>query len=105
MFALANAGVTIPENLANAGFAGLAAMGIEALGKIPAHIGQPLLEELFQCVQIQPGTNPEIIRALVDDDVEEVITLFKLQKEVLALHVDFSTLAPQLTSESVGATA
>jgi hypothetical protein len=53
------------------------------------------------CVQIIPNpANPDIVRNLVDDDTEEILTIFKLQKEVLALHVDFSTTVANLTSAS-----
>jgi hypothetical protein len=38
------------------------------------------------------------VRSLIDDDIEEVATIFKLQKEVLALHVDFLKGASALTS-------
>lgn len=95
LFALMNAGVEIPENIAAAGFAGIAAVGIKALGRVPSHIAEPLLNELLTCVEIMPDpARPEVTRALIEDDTDEILTLFKLQKEVLSLHINFSSLAP-----------
>lgn len=99
VFGLLNAGATIPDNLLNAGWAAIAAMGLEALGKLPVAVAEPLLDELFSCVTIQPGTDTEITRALIESDIDEVMTLFLLQKEVLALHVNFSKAASLSTSE------
>jgi hypothetical protein len=44
-----------------------------------------------------PG-RPEVTRGLIDDDMEEVKTIFMLQKEVLGLHVEFFIPAAQSTS-------
>lgn len=94
LFAVMNAGVDIPENIASAGFAGIAAIGIKALGKVHPDVGVPLLDELLSCVEIMPDPNkPDVVRSLIDDDTEEVKTLWKLKYEVLSLHVDFSTPA------------
>lgn len=99
LFAVMNAGFEIPDDLASAGMAGIAAVGLQALGRIPSAVAEPLLNELLSCVAYMPSpNNPAITRALIDDDAEEVATLFRLQKEVLALHVDFFTTAPRPTS-------
>jgi hypothetical protein len=99
IFGIMNAGITIPDNIATAGFAGIAAIGVKALGNVPAHVAEPLLDELLTCVEFMPDSaRPEVVRSLIDDDIEEVATIFKLQKEVLALHVDFLKGASALTS-------
>ena len=99
LFAMMNGGVEIPDNLMTSGFAGIAAIGIKALGRVPSAIAEPLLDELLGCVEIMPdASHPEVVRSLVDSDIDEVMTFFKLQKEVLALHVDFFTSAAPLTS-------
>jgi hypothetical protein len=96
LFALMKGGLEIPENIAEAGFAGLASMGIEAIGKIPFETAEPLLAELLQCVQIAyDPSNPSLVRNCIDDDFEEFATLFRLQKETIALHMDFFTRAAQ----------
>lgn len=92
IFALMNAGVEIPEDIADAGFATLATLGIKALGKVNIEVAEPLLQELMSCVEIIPDpAKPEIVRRCIDEDFEEISTLFILQKEVLALHLDFFT--------------
>jgi len=50
-------------------------------------------------VQYQPSpVKPEIVRGLIEDDIEEVATRIQLRKAVFELHVDFSQAAGQLTS-------
>lgn len=94
LFGVMNAGVEIPDNIMSAGFAGVAAIGIKALGQLSVDVAEPLLNELLECVVIMPDpSKPEVTRELIDDDLEEIVTIFKLQKEALALHINFSTTA------------
>ncbi|SEF31348.1 hypothetical protein ABL840_09190 [Variovorax sp. NFACC27] len=104
LFAMLNAGVEIPDNLAEAGLAGIAALGIGALTKVHFDAVKPLLDEMFDCVRIQP--NPKdatIVRELVEDDIEEVATRLTLRKAVWGLHVDFSSAASSSTSGQASA--
>ena len=87
IFAMMNAGVDIPDNIAEAGLAGVAALGVKSLTKVSFEAAKPLLDEMLDCVTIQPS--PNVTRALVESDIEEVATLLRLRKEVLALHLDF----------------
>lgn len=96
LFAMLNAGVEIPDNIAGAGLAGIASLGISALTRLSFDAAKPLLDEMFTCVQIQPS--PSVTRALIEDDIEEVATRLTLRKEVFSLHMSFFTSAEQLTS-------
>lgn len=98
LFALMNAGVEIPDNLAEAGLAGVAAMGIKAIAKLPFDAAKPLLDKMMDCVQVQPS--PDVTRQLVATDIEEVATLLTLRKKILGLHLDFFTAATPSTSGS-----
>lgn len=89
LFAAMNAGIEIPDNIAQAGLAGVAALGISALTKLPFDAVKPLMDEMLGCIQIQPS--PKVTRALIQDDIEEVGTLLRLRKEIVSLHIDFST--------------
>lgn len=89
LFAMMNSGVDIPENIANAGLAGVAALGIASLTKVSFDAAKPLLDEMLDCVKIQPS--PNVVRDLIGDDIEEVATLLTLRKEVLNLHLSFFT--------------
>lgn len=95
LFALMNAGVEIPDNIAEAGLAGVAAMGLKAIAKLPFDSAKPLLDKMMGCIQIQPS--PTVTRALISDDIEEVATLLQLRKQVLGLHMDFSMAATPST--------
>lgn len=94
LFAVMNAGVELDDNVLNSGFAGLASVGLQALGKVHIDVAEPLLNELFDCIKAIPDpSRPAVMRPLCDDDTEEVSTLFKLQFQVVNLHVDFFTNA------------
>lgn len=96
LFAMLNAGVQIPDNVAKGGLAGVAALGIGALTKMSFESAKPLLDEMLTCVQIQPS--PKVTRAWIEDDIEEVSTLLTLRKEVLNLHMGFFTSGADSTS-------
>jgi hypothetical protein len=91
--ALAKSGVEIPEDVQGSGLAGIASMGLQALGSVSWDLAEPLLNEMMDCVQVQPSAG--ITRKIVDnsEDIEEIGTRIKLRGEVFSLHVDFSELA------------
>jgi hypothetical protein len=98
LFSLMNAGVEIPDNIAEAGLAGVAAMGMKAIANLPFDSAKPLLDKMMDCVQIQPS--PNVTRELMSGDIEEVATLFTLRKKTLGLHLDFFTAAAPSISGS-----
>lgn len=80
----------LPDNYKDLGMAGVAALGFNALLKIDWHLAEPLLQEMIDCVQFVPDpAKPEVMRQLIDDDTEEVLTLMLLRKEVFELHTGF----------------
>lgn len=100
LFGIMNGGIDVPDDLLSSGFAGLAQIGIKALGNLRPEIGVPLLDELLACVQVMPDPSvPSRLRSDWDADVEEVSTIFKLQFEVLKLHMDFSMPVARSISE------
>lgn len=104
--AMAKGGIEIPDGLEQSGMAGIAKVGLGLLLKIPPEDALPLLDEMMGCVQFVPNpSNRNVVRALIEDDIEEVITRFKLRKEVFGLHVDFSKAGATSTSESAPAPA
>lgn len=92
-----NAEIPAPET----GMAGLAQIGLRGLLGLPWLVAEPLLKEMFQCVQVCPDEkNPSFVRSLEpaesgDYDIEEIATRFRLRKEIFQLHVDFSSAALQ----------
>ena len=102
LLALLKSGVELPEDVAQAGLAGVAAVGIKAFGSIAWADAEPLLDEMMQCVQVIPSSN--VPRAFFADmDIEEVTTLLSLRKELLELHLGFSLAALSLTSRTSAA--
>lgn len=96
LFAAMNAGIEIPDEIAQAGLAGVASLGIKALTKIPYEAAKPLLDSMMECVQIQPSAG--VTRDLIEDDIEEVKTLLRLRTETIKLHIDPFTNDAPLTS-------
>lgn len=83
--------VSVPDNYADLGMAGLAEMGFKAFSQLNIEQIRPLLAEMMECVQIIP--DPKVMqkmRPLVSDDIEEVSTKVKLRAATFGLHVDFS---------------
>jgi hypothetical protein len=99
LVALLHSGVEIPDNIAKAGLAGIAAMGVSMLSGIEWDKLEPLLDEMMECVQVQAPNAKLGFKAILPqaDDIEEVTTLFKLRQATLELHLGFS-LADKLKS-------
>ncbi|KVS07765.1 hypothetical protein [Burkholderia vietnamiensis] len=109
LFAAMSCGVEIPDEVLGAGLAGVAAIGIKALGRVPFEIVKPLFDEMMTCVQyeFEPGRAGGT-RALIETDIEEVATRLKLRKAVLDLHLEgFLAAAPskQASGAAVAASA
>ena len=99
--AMARSGIDIPDNIAEAGLAGIAAIGFRALGGMRFDDAEPLLDEMFATVELIPDpSRPNVARPLIESDIEEVATRLRLRKEVFSLHVDFSRAVGLLTSTS-----
>lgn len=91
-FAMAQNGIELPAGMDSAGMAGLARDGLRLICQIPFDVAEHLLEEMFECISIKPDRkNPQLVRPLVADDIEEVATRLKLRMEIFKLHVDFSS--------------
>jgi hypothetical protein len=94
LFALGRSGADIPADVLGSGFAGVAAIGLRAFAGLPWDLAEPLLQEMFTCVAIRPDpARPQVTRALVESDIEEVLTRLQIRDEVINLHVGFSPAA------------
>jgi hypothetical protein len=98
LLALTNAGVDIPVGFERMGMAGMAQVGIRALGGLKWEVAEPLLAEMWQCVQFQPDpSKPNILRPVFEEDIEDISTRIKLRAEVWKLHADFlKAVAPSM---------
>lgn len=90
ILALMAGGVDLPEGFDRMGMAGMAEVGIKALSGLKWEVAEPLLAEMWECVQIQPdATKGHLVRPLIEEDIEEVATRIKLRAEVWKLHTGF----------------
>jgi hypothetical protein len=100
-FAVGGSGLDVPADfLTDAGpttlerFAGLAAFVGQALLTCSFKDAEPLMDEMMSCVQIKPDpSNDKMIRAVRPEDYQEVRTILTVRREVLDLHLGFSTAA------------
>lgn len=102
LLALIAGGVEVPSGFERMGMAGMAEMGIRALSSLKWEVAEPLLAEMWECVQIMPDpAKPQLIRNLIEEDIEEIATRIKLRAEVWALHADFlKAVAPSLIAST-----
>lgn len=104
--AMARNGVQIPDDLASRGLAGIAAVGLQALGSMAFADAESLMDEMFACIQVIPDPNrPGVKRALIDTDIDEIPTRLFLRKQILDLHVSFIKVADLLGLASPAAVA
>lgn len=100
LIALANGGVDLGDLSPQQGMIGMVRVALDALGRLKADDAIPLLNELLDCVQIIPeGGQPRPLN-MDFNDVEDFTTLWRLRKEVFALHTDFLQHAFGKTTES-----
>ena len=99
--AMGRGGIETPPELAAQGMLGLVSIALTALVRINPVDAKPLLDDMMACVKINPSAN--ITRDLIEDDIDEVLTRFKLKKAVFDLHTDFFAPAAGSTSESTQA--
>lgn len=92
LLAIMAGGVELPENFENLGMAALATLGIRSLAALNYEIAKPLLDQMFECIAIIPDKKKtHVSRALIESDIEEIPTRFKLRLEWWKLHMGFLT--------------
>jgi len=90
ILALMSSGVDLPDGFDRMGMAGIAQLGLRALSFLPWESAEPLLSEMWDCVQVMPDpSKPHVVRGLIEEDIEEIKTRIKLRGEVFKLHTDF----------------
>lgn len=108
MQALLRSNVDLPDNIADTGMAGIAKLGLKALGHVDEETFFALMDEMMGCVAYMPDPmKPNIVRpATFDGDIEEVTTRLQLRAEVFQLHVGFLMAgAPSTATASSAVTA
>ncbi|MGI4814263.1 MAG: hypothetical protein ACRYGG_13170 [Janthinobacterium lividum] len=101
LLALSRSRIDITPDVVAGGLAAIATVGIQALSGLQFHEAEPLMDEMFSCIQFMPNpAQPAVKRPLVEDDIDDVATLTFLRAELIALHVGFSLPASLWTSIS-----
>lgn len=103
LLALMASNVQLPDDFKDLGMAALAELGLRMVSALKWEVAEPLLNEMFQCVKIvaDPKRAFATTRDLVDNDIEEIGTRFKLRVEVWNLHMGFlQAVAPSLRGKS-----
>ena len=105
LLALMASGVEVPEGFDRMGMAAMAEVGIRALSGLKWETAEPLLAEMWECVQVMPDpTKPHVVRRLIEEDIEEIATRVKIRAEVWKLHTGFlMAAAPSISDGSPAA--
>lgn len=89
ILALGNSGITVPQEMADAGLIGLAFVGYQAfMGAKPEDV-LPLWREMLPAC-IKQYVSAEVVHPWHPSLVEEVSTLVKLREQILEIHVGFT---------------
>lgn len=79
-----------PKIDVSGGMLELARISIAALGNVTEAVGQDLLDQLIDdCVQVAPSGGVARPMLSIDDEIEDLKTLWTLRKEAFLLHIDF----------------
>lgn len=100
--ALTNTGAAIPDEALGAGWATLAALGVQALGMLRHENVQPMLDELWPaCVRFEnkPGQPLQEVGQGINAVIEEVATRYSIYYALWKLHTGFSLPEVSPTSE------
>lgn len=103
LLALTNAGATMPDDVRDAGMAGLAAFGVQALSQLRYRGAvEELLAEMLTCVKYVPNKGPPL--PLGEGDmcqIQEVKTFLTVRRALFDLHLGFSKAdAPLISTAS-----
>lgn len=92
LLALAASGANVTPEMIAGGMASLATFGITALLGVPWEMLEPLLDEMWECVQYRhsPAIPLQSIDVGINSQIEEIETRFALRVAVLQLHMGFS---------------
>lgn len=101
LFAILNSGGDVSPEILSAGLAGVARMGIAAALKIPHDVAEPLMDELLECVEVLADNG--IQRQVMPGDIEEILTIFRLQISAWNLHIEPFMRGVKSISESATA--
>ena len=111
IMAMASSGAEMPDGMEGAGLAGIASMvagadpetpalamlargALVLFSRVPFDVAEQLMANMFSCVQMIPDpARTDVVRYLIEDDIEEVATRLKLRAELLKLHLGFSSAA------------
>jgi hypothetical protein len=89
--AVSRSGGNVPVGLIQQGMAGLIGFGIQALFACEWADAEPLMDQLFACVQYCPDANGKpVVLKLRSWDIEEQSTIHFLFGEVASFHLGFS---------------
>ncbi len=82
--------VSVPKIDVSGGMLELARISIAGLGNVTETVGQSLLDQLIEdCVQVVPTGGAARPMLSIDDEIEDLKTLWTLRKEAFILHIDF----------------
>lgn len=102
---LIQSGFIMSDEIAAQGIAAMWLAGFMSMLRVDHEEAQPLLAELMSCVQLQPDPMNTFLRPPTSDDIEEVLTIYRLHEQALTLSINFSEIAANLGLSHFGKTS
>ena len=91
LLALSRCSEPMPPEILQSGMRGIAAFGFRALLSMPFAEVEPLIDEMSECIKHVPNPDePDCARRLVESDIDDVSTWWKLRDKVFEIHTGFS---------------
>ncbi len=75
------------------GVIGMLKIGLLAFSYLTPEDAKELMDEMLTCVKVIPDKKTNFKRDLIEEDIQEVVTLISLRSEIIKLHTDFFTEA------------
>lgn len=91
LMALGSSGITVPQELADAGIIGVALLGYQVFMGAKFDEVEPLMDEMMQCVQYRAGENVLMpFSQFGISTIEEPSTMLVLREQLMELHTGFT---------------
>lgn len=91
MLELARSGVDVPEDMRAMGPGQITTVLLKALGGVRSSEAEALFDEMLGCVKFKDSNG--VTRGLIEEDIEEIGTVYLLRDAVLEIHTGFSIAA------------
>lgn len=89
--AISHSGREVPREVLQLGIVGVVVLSMSAFVHSRWEDVEPLMDDMMRCIQICPNPGDlDVVRDLIEDDIEEIETRMRLRQEAIELHAGFT---------------